>query len=240
VTQTLGSPAAVPGHRRVGTLDPVIRRHPPLDLPRLRGRLHQLAFLAAIPGAVAVILVAHPARARVAAAIYGVALMGLYGISSSYHRLARSPRARYWMKRLDHSMIYVFIAASYTPFGLLLLKGPWGIAILATVWAGAFIGVALKMLRLERTSTIGFVMYLALGWAMVAALPELIHGLSALDLALLFAGGLLYTVGAIVLACRRPDPLPKVFGYHEVWHTMVVAAAGCHYLIIRSLLAGAH
>ena len=233
-------PAAVPPDQHVGTLDTVPCAHPPLDLPRLRGRLHQLAFLAAIPGGVTLIFIAHPARARVAATIYGVALMALYGISSSYHRLARSPRARYWMKRLDHSMIYIFIAASYTPFGLLLLRGPWGIAVLATVWAGAFTGVALKMLHLERTSKLGFVMYLALGWAMVVALPQMIRGLSGLDLGLLFAGGLLYTTGAIVLACRRPDPVPKVFGYHEVWHTMVVAAAGCHYLIIRSLLAAAH
>jgi hemolysin III len=199
-----------------------------------------VAFLAAIPAGIGLILAAHPGRARVAACIYSIALMGLYGISSSYHRLARSPRARYWMQRLDHSMIYIFIAASYTPFGLLLVKGPWGIAILASVWAGALFGVALKMLRLERTAKLGFVMYLALGWAMVAALPQMVRGLSSLDLGLLFAGGLLYTVGAFVLAGRRPDPLPKVFGYHEVWHTMVVAAAGCHYLIIRSLLAGAH
>jgi hemolysin III len=210
-----------------------------LDQPRLRGRLHQLAFVAAIPAGVVVILSAHPARARVAATIYAVALMGLYGISSSYHRLARSPRARYWMKRLDHSMIYVFIAASYTPVGLLVLHGPWRIAILATVWVGALIGVLLKMLRLDRTSKLGFAMYLALGWAAVAGLPQMISGLSALDLGLLFAGGVLYTIGAVILACRRPDPLPKVFGYHEVWHTMVVAAAGCHYVIIRSVLAAA-
>jgi hemolysin III len=238
--QKNSQPGAAPSVEGVGTLGVVARTHPPLDLPRLRGRLHQLAFLAAIPGGLTLIFLAHPARARVAACIYGVALMGLYGISSSYHRFARSPRARYWMQRLDHAMIYIFIAASYTPFGLLLVKGPWGIAILATVWAGAFVGVALKMLRLERTTTVGFVMYLALGWAMVAALPQMVRGLSGLDLGLLFTGGVLYTVGAVVLAVRRPDPVPKVFGYHEVWHTMVVAAAGCHYLIIRSLLAAAH
>jgi hemolysin III len=208
--------------------------------PRLRGRLHQVAFLAAIPLGIALIASAGPAAALVAAIVYAVALLGLYGISSSYHLFAHSPRARYWMQRLDHSMIYVFIAASYTPFALLVVKGSLGIILLAAIWAGAVAGVLLKMLRLERSTAVGFTMYLALGWVAVAALPAMIHRLSAVDIGLLFAGGLLYTVGAVVLACRKPDPLPRFFGYHEVWHTMVVAAAGCHYLIIRSVVAAAH
>jgi hemolysin III len=208
--------------------------------PRLRGRLHQLAFIIAIPAGLFLVIVARPGVARAAAIVYATALAGLYGISASYHRLAKSPRARYWMKRLDHSMIYIFIAASYTPFGLLVLKGPWAIVTLATVWAGAAIGVLLKMLSLERTSKVGFVMYLALGWGMVAALPQMIRGLSITDLVLLFAGGVLYTAGAIILACRKPDPVPSVFGYHEVWHTMVVGAASCHFVIIHSVVVGAH
>ena len=208
--------------------------------PRFRGRLHQLAFVAAIPAGVAVVLSAKPATARVAAIVYAVALVGLYGISASYHRLARTPRARTIMQRLDHSMIYIFIAASYTPFALLVLHGPWAISILVAVWVGALAGVLMKMLRLERTAKLSYAMYLILGWAIVAALPEMIHGLSTMDMLLLIVGGLLYSLGAIVLAVRRPDPLPSVFGYHEVWHTMVVAAAGCHYLIIRSVIAAAH
>jgi hemolysin III len=242
--------AAVPDYRPVGSLGYVgsIQERASAGIeaveaaltPRLRGRLHQLAFLVAIPAGLFLVVVARPGVARAAAIIYAVALAGLYGISSSYHRFAKSPRARYWMQRLDHSMIYVFIAASYTPFGLLVLKGPWAIIILATIWGGAAIGVLLKMLSLERTSKIGFVMYLALGWATVAALPQMIRGLSPADLVLLFAGGLLYTGGAIILACRRPDPVPSVFGYHEVWHTMVVGAASCHYLIIHSVVVGAH
>lgn len=208
--------------------------------PRLRGRLHQVAFLAAIPAGIVLLLSARPAVARGSAIVYACGLLGLYGISASYHRFARSPRARYWMQRLDHSMIYVFIAASYTPFALLVVKGPWGIVLLAAVWAGALSGVLLKMFRLERSTALGFTMYLVLGWVAVAALPQMIHRLSPADLGLLIAGGALYTIGAVVLACRRPDPLPKVFGYHEVWHTMVVAATGCHYLIIHSVVAAAH
>ena len=212
----------------------------PAARPLFRGRLHQLAFVVAIPAGIAVVLSAKPVHARVAATVYAVALVGLYGISASYHRLARTPRARTIMQRLDHSMIYIFIAASYTPFALLVLHGPWAISILVAVWVGALAGVLLKMLRLEGTAKLSYVMYLMLGWAIVAALPEMIHGLSTADLALLIVGGLLYSLGAAVLAFRRPDPLPTIFGYHEVWHTMVVAAAGCHYLIIRSVVAAAH
>jgi hemolysin III len=208
--------------------------------PRLRGRLHQLAFVAAVPAGIAVVVSAGPATARIAAIVYAVSLVGLYGISSSYHRFARTPRARRIMQRMDHSMIFIFIAASYTPFGLLVLRGPWAVSILVAVWTGALAGVLMKTLHLERTAKLGFAMYLILGWAIVAALPQMIHGLTTGDLWLLLAGGLLYSLGAVVLACRWPDPVSHVFGYHEVWHTMVVIAAACHYLIIRSVIAAAH
>jgi hemolysin III len=207
--------------------------------PRLRGRLHQLAFLAAIPAGIVVIVSAHPAAARTAAIVYACGLAGLYGISASYHRLARSVRARYWMQRVDHSMIYVFIAASYTPFGLVVLHGPWAITLLVAVWAGASAGVLLAMLRLDRAAKVGFAMYLVLGWAVAAAAPMLIRRVSVVDMVLLLIGGILYTVGAVILATRWPDPKPAFFGYHEVWHTMVVAATGVQYVAIRSVLAAA-
>lgn len=208
--------------------------------PRLRGRLHQLAFLVAIPAGAWVIAGAHPAAARTAAVVYACGLVGLYGISSSYHLLARSERARYWMRRADHSMIYVFIAASITPFCLVVLHGPWAVAVLIGFWTGATGGVVLKMLRLEKAPKLGFAMYLLLGWSAVVALPQLAHRLTAGEMMLLIAGGLLYSGGAIILAGRRPDPVPAVFGYHEVWHTFVVAASGCQFLVIRSVLAAAH
>jgi hemolysin III len=205
--------------------------------PRLRGRLHQIAFLVAVPAGVAVIVSARHATARTAAVIYACGLAGLYGISSSYHRLARSPRARYWMCRLDHSMIYVFIAASFTPFGLVVLRGPWALTLLVGVWAGAMVGVALKLVRMEPSAKVGFALYLILGWSVVAALPQVVRALPPAELALLIGGGLLYSAGAVILATHRPDPVPAVFGYHEVWHAMVVAASGCQYLVIRSVLA---
>jgi len=208
--------------------------------PRLRGRLHQLAFIAAIPAGAVVIFGAHPAAARTAAIVYACALAGLYGISSSYHRLARSPRARYWMQRLDHSMIYLFIAASYTPFGLVVLHGPWAITLLVAVWAGALCGVLLSMLRLDKSAKLGFAMYLILGWALVVAAPGMVSGLSLTDLVLVILGGVVYTIGAIILATKWPDPSPATFGYHEVWHTLVVAATGLQYVAIRSVLAAAH
>jgi hemolysin III len=211
---------------------------PPVK-PRLRGRLHQLAFLVAIPAGIWVVAGAHPAAARTAAAVYACGLVGLYGISAAYHRLARSERARYWMSRADHSMIYVFIAASYTPFGLVVLHGPWSVTVLIGVWAGALGGVALKMVRMERAAKLGFAMYLILGWSAVVALPQLAHNLTLGQMVLLVAGGVLYSGGAVILAAHRPDPFPAVFGYHEVWHTFVVAASGCQYLVIRSVLATA-
>jgi hemolysin III len=196
--------------------------------------------VAAIPAGVFVVLSAHPAAARTAAIIYACGLAGLYGISSSYHRLARSPRARYWMRRLDHSMIYVFIAASCTPFALVALHGAWAISVLVAVWAGAVAGVVLKMLRLERSAKLGFTMYLVLGWAMVVATPAMLHRVSAVDMLLVLLGGIAYTVGAVILATGWPDPVPSIFGYHEVWHTLVVAATGLQYVAIRSVLATAH
>jgi len=141
------------------------------------------------------------------------------------------------MRRLDHSMIYVFIAASVTPFALVVLRGPWGLMLLVGVWAGALGGVALKMMRTEPSAKVGFALYLILGWSVAAALPELVRALAPAEVALLIGGGLLYSAGAVILAIHRPDPLPAVFGYHEVWHTMVVVASGCQYLVIRSVLA---
>lgn len=224
----------------VGTVGSVPPTFPASLKPRLRGRLHQLAFLVAIPAGVWVITGAHPAAARTAAVVYACGLVGLYGISSSYHLLAHSERARYWMRRADHSMIYIFIAASITPFCLVVLHGAWAILVLIGFWTGAIGGVVLKMMRLEKAPKLGFAMYLVLGWSAVVALPQIAHGLTAREMVLLMGGGLLYSVGALILACRRPDPVPAVFGYHEVWHTLVVAASGCQFLVIRSVLAAAH
>ena len=206
--------------------------------PRLRGRLHQIAFFASIPQGVAMVVVAAGAMARVGATVYALSLSGMYGASALYHRLKWSPRAPVRMKRLDHSMIFVLIAGSYTPFALLVLHGWWSSVILGLAWAGAAFGIAIKLLSMERLRVLGGAMYIVLGWLVIIAMPQLVHGMSPAGVALLFAGGALYTLGAVVLWRRWPDPNPRWFGYHEVWHTMVVTATLCHYAAIMLLLRG--
>jgi hemolysin III len=200
--------------------------------PRLRGRLHQAAFFASIPAGLALVALAGGARARVAAAVFAVSMTGLYGVSAAYHRGRWSDRARVVMKHLDHSMIYVFIAGSYTPIALVALRPAGGVSLLALAWSGAALGVLVTVMRLERWHRLGFALYLVLGWLAVLALPRLVNALSDVELALLISGGLLYTVGAIVLASKRPDPRPLTFGYHEVWHAFVVGASACHFALV--------
>jgi len=202
------------------------------EFPRLRGRLHQVAFFVAVPAGIALVAAAPSALSRLAAAIYAVSLAGLYGTSALYHRLPWSPRARRWMRRLDHSMIFVLIAGTYTPFSLLVLTGAWRVALLSVVWAGAAVGIALKMVRIDGLKAVAATLYIGLGWMVVVASPQILRGLSPVGTVLLVAGGLLYTLGAIVFASRRPDPSPAVFGYHEVWHSMVIGGSLCHFLAV--------
>jgi hemolysin III len=134
------------------------------------------------------------------------------------------------MKRLDHSMIFVLIAGTYTPIALLVVEGGWSTALLAVVWGGAALGIALKLLRIDDLHAVGGTLYIVLGWLAIAAIPAMVRGLHPVALAFIVAGGLLYTTGAIVLARHRPDPNPRVFGYHEVWHAFTIAAGACHYV----------
>lgn len=209
---------------------------PQLPKPRFRGRLHQIAFFFAIPQGIALVATAAGWVARLAAGIYAVSLAGLLGVSALYHRIKWKPQALARMRRLDHSMIFVLIAGTYTPVSLLVLRGPWALALLAVVWAGAITGVLLKQFGLERTRKITGTMYIVLGWAAVIAAPWFVTRMSAPVLALIVAGGLLYTVGSIVFLRKRPDPNPAVFGYHEIWHVAVVAASACHYTAIFLLV----
>jgi hemolysin III len=207
-----------------------------LDKPLLRGRLHQVAFFVSLPAGVTLVGLAGGVAARVAAVLFAVTMAGLFGVSAAYHRGNWSDRARSIMKHLDHSMIFIFIAGSYTPVTLLALRPALGITLLALAWTGAAAGVLITVLRLERWRGVGFAMYLVLGWLAAIATPQLVQSLSRAELALLVAGGLLYTVGAVVLARKRPDPSPRVFGYHEVWHTFVVGASACHFTLVLLLV----
>lgn len=184
------------------------------------------------------IAVAGDAVARVGAAIYALSHMGLYGVSAAYHRLAHSPRRRQIMRRLDHSMIFVMIAGTSTPISLVVLEGGSRIVGLAVMWGGALVGVTVKLVR-QLDHALGSALYIILGWATLLAVPQLVGTLGASGIGLLVGGGVLYTVGAVILLRRRPDPVPTVFGYHEVWHTLVVGAGVCHYVMILRITQAA-
>lgn len=203
-----------------------------LPRPRWRGRLHTWAFLAAIPGGVFLLLQADGPLPVTATAVYVVSVLALFGTSASYHTLARSPRARQVMQRLDHSMIYVLIAGTYTPLALVALPQAWGIPVLCVVWAGAVCGMVLKLAAFDRSGRVGYVLYPVLGWTAVVAFPVMVTHLSVAQLVLIVAGGLLYTIGIPVLVRKRPDPWPATFGYHEVWHGFTVLAGACHFAAI--------
>ncbi|HEX9713648.1 MAG TPA: hemolysin III family protein [Actinomycetota bacterium] len=207
--------------------------------PALRGRLHQVAFFFWVPAGVALVALGRTPAARAASAVYAVSVMALYGVSALYHRFPWSPRSRQWMRRVDHSTIFVFIAGTYTPLSVLALQGAWRVSILAAVWGCAAVGVALKITRLRAASPAGTAMYVALGWTAIIAMPQLVRDLTATEITLLFLGGALYTAGAIVYALRRPDPNPRVFGFHELYHSLVIGGSICHYaMILRLSLAG--
>lgn len=211
----------------------------PTTYPLLRGWVHLAFFFLSLPAGLFVVASAGSTRARAGAVVYAVGLCALFGVSASYHRLRWSAPARRRMRRLDHATIFLMIAGSYTPLCLVALRGATGEAILVVVWAGAVFGVALAATGIAERSVIGLISYVGLGWMVVVALPQLSRRLSATELGLLAAGGIIYTLGGIVLGIRWPDPAPRVFGYHEIWHVMVALAAICHYVTILSVVKGA-
>ena len=204
------------------------------DKPRLRGVLHQYAFFVALVLGAMLVAAAPGGRERVAAAIYAVSVAGLLGTSALYHRRDWTVRARMWMRRLDHSMIFVLIAGTYTPFALLVLHGGLAKAILIVVWAGAALGTLVNLVWVRAPKPVTAGVYLALGWVVVAAMPQMAREIGAVGVGLLAFGGILYTVGAVVYAMRKPNPVPGVFGYHEVFHALVVAAAAAHFAAVAA------
>src|ERR1700722_14152205 len=200
--------------------------------PRLRGVLHEYGFFVSLLCGVALILAASGGKARLAATIYAVAVSGLLGTSALYHRVRGRPAARRWMRRLDHSMIFVLIAGTYTPVALLALHGSLANTILIVLWAGALGGVAFKLLWIDAPKWLLSGVYVALGLVTAAVMGQLHGAIGWLGVAGLAGGGLLYVIGAVVYASGRPNPWPKVFGYHEVFHALVLAAAALQYAVI--------
>jgi hemolysin III len=199
-------------------------------VPLLRGVIH--AWTAWVAGAAAIVLVllAPTAQARVAAAVYGAGLCAMFAASGLYHRWRWDQRWRPLLRRLDHSAIFVFIAASATPVALLVLDGTLRVVVLATAWGAATAGVVMSVAWITAPRLLTTAMYVATGWAATVGLPQLAERVSVTPLVLLAAGGVLYTAGAVVYQTKRPDPWPRTFGFHEVFHVLVVLAAIVHYV----------
>jgi hemolysin III len=208
-------------------------RHALAVKPRLRGVSHQWAFWISLAGGATLVIAAPAGRARFAVAVYAASVAALFGASALYHRITwSSAAARRWMRRLDHSMIFLLIAGTYTPFALLGLEGTLATVILAVVWAGAGAGVLMKLAWVEAPKWFTALVYVLLGWVAVAAMPQLVSAIGLSAVILVAAGGLLYTAGACIYAFRWPDPAPAVFGYHEIFHALVIAAAALHYSVV--------
>jgi hemolysin III len=200
--------------------------------PRLRGVFHEYAFYAAVVAGSVLVALSDSARELVATWIYAVALAAMFGVSALYHRVDwRSARVRAWMRRLDHSTILLLIAGTYTPFALLAFDGAIADAILITVWAGAAAGLVLNLAWIDAPKWLVASVFVALGWVGVVALPQMFD-LGIAPATLVLAGGALYTLGALAYALRRPNPAPAVFGYHEIFHLLVIGAAVTHFVAI--------
>jgi hemolysin III len=203
--------------------------------PRLRGHIHFWSFFGALAAAATLIALAGSTvsgTAALATSVYGLTVLGVFGVSALYHRRLWTPAAYQWMKRADHSMIFLFIAGTYTPFTLLAMSKPTGYIVLAVVWGGAVAGVSLKMLWPRAPRWLGVPIYVALGWVAVFVLPELLHHAGVAALVLLLVGGLFYTAGAAFYGVRWPNYWPDTFGYHEFFHACTVLAATSHYIAI--------
>jgi len=201
--------------------------------PKLRGVSHEWAFFVSLVFGAALIFFAKTPKATLAVAIYAVSLSALLGTSALYHRVNwKRPNVRTWMRRLDHSMIFFLIAGTYTPFALIVMHGALATAILVAVWVGAIAGAVVEMVWIGHPKWVSATVYLTIGWVAAVAFPQLWDTLGPAGALLLVGGGVLYTAGAVVYAVQRPDPNPAIFGYHEVFHAFVIAAALMHFAVI--------
>ena len=208
--------------------------------PRLRGYSHAVAFVAAVPLGLALILEAQTSRGRLSAIVFAATVAAMFGASALYHSPNWSEAPKRWLRRVDHAGIYGLIAGTYTAFGLLALSGYWRWVVLSIVWAGALAGIVFKFAWLDAPKWISAVIGVALGWIGVVVFPQLLHKIGVGAMLLVLAGGVLYTAGALVYALRRPDPRPAVFGFHEVFHVLVIAAVACQYAAVAFFVLPEH
>ena len=201
--------------------------------PRFRGVSHEWAFFISLPLGLLLVISAPSGRAALAAGIYALSVALLFGASALYHRITwASEAARRWMRRVDHSMIFVLIAGTYTPFALLALDGTLATAILIAVWVGAGAGIVMSLVWPDAPKWLLALVYVALGWVAIAAFPAMLDQLGITAMVMVGVGGALYTAGAVIYATRRPNPSPTVFGYHEIFHALVIGAAALQYAVV--------
>jgi hemolysin III len=203
-----------------------------VEKPRLRGLFHLWAFFVAIVAGVLLVAFADGAMPRFAAWVYAMALAAMFGASALYHRFTWSPPTRLWLRRLDHAGIFGLIAGTYTPFGLLVLHGAWQIIVLSIVWGGAAIAILAKLAWVSAPKWLSAVAGIALGWVAVAAFPQILDHAGVAAATLIAVGGVCYTAGGVIYARRKPDPMPQIFGYHELFHALVIAAVALQYVAV--------
>src|SRR3954469_24162126 len=207
-----------------------------LAKPKLRGWLHPVTSPLALASAVVLIVLAPSWQATVAALAFGASAVAVFTTSAIYHRGNWSPRVEEWLKRLDHANIFLLIAGTYTPFAVLALRGDTRIAVLATVWSLAVAGALFRVLWVQAPRWLYTPMYIGLGWSAAFVVPQLLHGEGVTAFILMSVGGFCYTAGGIVYALRRPNPSPRWFGFHEVFHALTVAGFVCQYIAASFLV----
>ena len=206
--------------------------------PLLRGVFHQWAFFAALAAGAMLVVLADGALATISSWVYAAALAAMFGASALYHRFPwKSTARRLWARRLDHSMIFVFIAGTYTPFALLCFEGTTRWLVLVAAWAGAALGLVLELVWIDSPRWLSAIAYLAVGWVGVLAVPQMFSGIGVAGAVLVIVGGCLYTLGAVIYAAQWPDPFPRVLGFHEVFHLLVVAAAATQFVAVSLVVS---
>ncbi len=207
--------------------------------PRLRGVLHQWAALAALAAGSVLTAMAPNGRAAVGSGVFALSLVALFTVSATYHRPTWGAIGRKWMRRLDHSAIFLLIAGTYTPLCLLALEPQDGTRLLAVVWAAAGLGILQSIFWVNAPKLVTALLGVLVGWSVVPWFGAVSRALSAVELALIVAGGVLYTAGAVAYASKRPNPKPGVFGYHEVFHALTIAAGALHFAVVVMLVKNA-
>ena len=210
------------------------------ERPRFRGVSHRIAFFLTLPLAAVLALEVDTSAGRVAAIAFGTSVAVMFGASALYHTVTWTDAKRRWLRRLDHAGIYALIAGTYTPVGLLVLNGNWRLVVLGIVWIGAATAIALKFLWVDGPKWLSAAIGVALGWVAVVVFPQILDRVGIAGSLLVLAGGIAYTAGAVVYALRRPDPFPTVFGYHEVFHALVIVAVACQYSAIAFYVLPKH